>query len=238
MYLREMGTVSLLSREGEVEIAKKIEEGENRVINEVLSSPLALTYILDLGEKLSQHEIRVREIIKEEGDEDSEDFEEEEVHEKRLLDQIGKIRRPANEREKIRHQLDGKRVSAQRRRALSDGVAKYDEKIINGLNALQLNRKQTEAIADGLKRAMERMQSLERRVQGFRAPNRQVGAGYPKLVAEADGRKKNWQKITGSLRMGHEAISHMAEEIRNARRDIRHIEKDLEIPADEIKRRV
>src|SRR5882762_6458073 len=120
MYLREMGTVSLLSREGEVEIAKKIEEGENRVINEVLSSPLALTYILDLGEKLSQHEIRVREIIKEEGDEDSEDFEEEEVHEKRLLDQIGKIRRLTNEREKIRHQLDGKRVSAQRRRALLD----------------------------------------------------------------------------------------------------------------------
>ncbi|HEX5022506.1 MAG TPA: RNA polymerase sigma factor region1.1 domain-containing protein, partial [Candidatus Binatia bacterium] len=43
MYLREMGTVSLLSREGEVEIAKKIEEGENRVLDEVLSSPLALT---------------------------------------------------------------------------------------------------------------------------------------------------------------------------------------------------
>ncbi|HEX6800951.1 MAG TPA: RNA polymerase sigma factor region1.1 domain-containing protein, partial [Candidatus Binatia bacterium] len=62
MYLREMGTVSLLSREGEVEIAKKIEHGENKVINEVLSSPLALRYILDLGEKLAQHEIRVREI--------------------------------------------------------------------------------------------------------------------------------------------------------------------------------
>ena len=238
MYLREMGTVSLLSREGEVEIAKKIEEGENRVINEVLSSPLALTYILDLGEKLSQHEIRVREIIKEEGDEDSEDFEEEEVHEKRLLDQIGKIRRLTNEREKIRHQLDGKRVSAQRRRALLDSVAKYGEKIINALIALQLNRKQTEAIADGLKRAMERMQSLERRVRDF---EHRVGKSSPeilRLVAEADGRKKNWQKITGSLRMGHEAISHMAEEIRNARRDIRHIEKDLEIPADEIKRRV
>src|ERR671912_91690 len=46
MYLREMGTVSLLSREGEVEIAKKIENGENRVLDEVLSSPLALTHIL------------------------------------------------------------------------------------------------------------------------------------------------------------------------------------------------
>ena len=40
MYLREMGTVSLLSREGEVEIAKKIENGENRVLDEVLSSPV------------------------------------------------------------------------------------------------------------------------------------------------------------------------------------------------------
>ncbi|HVO95397.1 MAG TPA: RNA polymerase sigma factor region1.1 domain-containing protein, partial [Terriglobales bacterium] len=66
MYLREMGTVSLLSREGEVEIAKKIEYGEKKVIDEVLSSPLALTYVLDLGEKLARHEIRVREIIKEE----------------------------------------------------------------------------------------------------------------------------------------------------------------------------
>ena len=238
MYLREMGTVSLLSREGEVEIAKKIEEGENRVINEVLSSPLALTYILDLGEKLAQHEIRVREIIKEEGEEDSEDCEDEEVHEKRLLDQIGKIRRLTNDREKIKRQLDGKRVSAQRRRSLLDSVTKYSEKIINALIGLQLNRKQTEAIADGLKRAMERMQSLERRVREFEHRVGKPSAEILRLVADADGRKKNWQKITGSMRMGHDAILHMAEDIRNARRDIRHIEKDLEIPTDEIKRRV
>ncbi|MEA2658852.1 MAG: polymerase primary sigma factor, partial [Candidatus Binatota bacterium] len=131
MYLREMGTVSLLSREGEVEIAKKIEYGEKKVIDEVLSSPLALTYILDLGEKLAQHEIRVREIIKEEGEEDSEDFEDEEVHEKRLLDQIGKIRRTVNDREKIKHQLDGKRISTQRRQLLVDSVGRYNEKVVN-----------------------------------------------------------------------------------------------------------
>ena len=118
MYLREMGTVSLLSREGEVEIAKKIEQGEKQVIDEVLSSPLALTYVLDLGEKLAQHEIRVREIIKEEGEEDAEYLEQEEIHEKRLLEQIGKIRRTANELERIKREADGKRVSAQRRQAL------------------------------------------------------------------------------------------------------------------------
>ncbi len=176
MYLREMGTVSLLSREGEVEIAKKIEEGENRVIEEVLSSPLALTYILDLGEKLANHEIRVREIIKDETDEESEDFEEEEVHEKRLIDQIGKIRRVANDREKLKHQLEAKRISSQRRHAVLDSIAKYNDKIITSLKNLQLNRKQTEAIADGLKRAMERMQTLERRVKDFEHKIGQTGA--------------------------------------------------------------
>jgi RNA polymerase primary sigma factor len=238
MYLREMGTVSLLSREGEVEIAKKIEEGEKRVIHEVLSSPLALTYVLDLGEKLAQHEIRVREIIKEEGEEDSEDFEEEEVHEKRLLDQIGKIRRLCNDREKIKRQLEGKRLSAQRRRAFVESASKYDDKIVNALIGLQLNRKQTEAIADGLKRALERMQSLERRVKEFEHKVGKPSGEIIKLVNDVDGRKRNWQKIIGSLRMGHDAVLHMAEEIRNARRDIRHIERDLEIPVEEIKRRV
>jgi len=100
MYLREMGTVSLLSREGEVEIAKKIEKGENQVIHEVLTSPLALTYILGLGDQLANHEIRVREIIKDDGEEDAESADDDEIQERRLLDQIGKIRRTVNERER------------------------------------------------------------------------------------------------------------------------------------------
>ena len=237
MYLREMGTVSLLSREGEVEIAKKIEVGEKKVIEEVLSSPLALRYVLELGEKLAQHEIRVREIIKD-GDEDAEYLEDEEVHERRLLDQIGKIRRTANEREKIYKQFDSKRLSASRREALQQSLVKYQEKIIAGLKGLQLNRRQTEAIVDGLKRAMDRMQALERRIKDFEQKTGKSAPELLKLVSNLNGRKKDWQRLSGTLRMGHEAILHMSDEIRNARRDIRHIEKDLEIPADEIKRRV
>src|SRR5262245_42339434 len=238
MYLREMGTVSLLSREGEVEIAKKIEQGENQVLNEVLSSPLALSYVLDLGEKLSHHEMRVREIIKEDGEEDSEYLEDEEVHEKRLLDQIGKIRRTANELEKIKKYLDGKRVSAERRQVLLASLDRFQDKIVNGLKGLQLNRKQTEAIADGLKKAMDRMQILERRVKDFEHKTGKTGSEIVKLVSGMNGRRKNWQRLIGSLRMGHDAILAMAEEIKSARRDIRHVEKDLEMPAEELKRRV
>jgi RNA polymerase primary sigma factor len=238
MYLREMGTVSLLSREGEVEIAKKIEQGEKQVIDEVLSSPLALTYVLDLGEKLSQHEIRVREIIKEEGDEDTEYLEQEEIHEKRLLEQIGKIRRLANEIEKIRREADGKRVSAHRRQTLLNSVGKYHEKIVQGLKALQLNHRQTEAIADGLKKAMDRMQSLERRIKEYEQKTGKSAQEILRLVSGMDGRRKDWQRLVASWHMKQESILHMAEEIKNARRDVKHIEKDLEMPAEEIKRRV
>jgi len=238
MYLREMGTVSLLSREGEVEIAKKIEEGEKQVIDEVLSSPLALTYVLELGEKLAQHEIRVREIIKEEGEEEAEYLENEEVHEKRLLDQIGKIRRTANDKEKIKRQLEATRLSAQRRDALMESLAKNQVKLINGLKALQLNRRQTEAIAEGLKKAMDRMQTFERRIKDFELKTGKPSTEVLKLVSGLNGRKRDWHRIMGSLRMGHDAILNMVEEIKNARRDIKHIERDLEMPAEEIKRRV
>jgi RNA polymerase primary sigma factor len=238
MYLREMGTVSLLSREGEVEIAKKIEHGENQVIHEVLTSPMALTYILELGEKLANHEIRVREIIKEEGEEDAENFTDEEVHEKRLLDQIGKIRRVVVEREKLKRQLDGKRVSAPRREALISAQNRLHDKIINGLKALQLNHKQTEAIADGLKKAMERMQSYERRVKDFEQRAGKPAGEIMRMISSLNGKRKDWQRVSHSLHMGHDAIVQMAEDIRNARREVRQVERDMEMPAEEIKRRV
>jgi RNA polymerase primary sigma factor len=69
MYLRKMGSVSLLTREGEVEIAKRIEEGEKEILRAVLSSSMATKEILELGERLRAGKIRVREVIKDSGEE-------------------------------------------------------------------------------------------------------------------------------------------------------------------------
>ena len=237
MYLREMGTVSLLSREGEVEIAKKIEEGEKQVIDEVLSSPLALRHVLDLEERLSRHEIRVREIIQD-GDDDPDYLEEEEIYEKKLLDQIGKLRRLANKREKIKKKLERKHLSARKQKLLQEALSKQQEKISNALVAMQLSRIQTEAIVEGLKKAMDQIRGWDRRVLEF---ERKTGKPYQeilKVVPSSNGRKKHWQRAIGSLRMGHDAIQRMVEEIRAARRDVRRIERDLEMPAEEIRRRV
>jgi RNA polymerase primary sigma factor len=78
MYLRKMGSVSLLTREGEVEIAKRIEQGEKAVLAAVLSSTIAIREILELGERLRKGKIRVREIVKDAGEEQQPEREEEE----------------------------------------------------------------------------------------------------------------------------------------------------------------
>ena len=72
MYLRKMGAVSLLTREGEIEIAKRMEEGERRVLQVVLNSSVAIEEILTLGDKLRAQTIRVKEVVKDADEEDAE----------------------------------------------------------------------------------------------------------------------------------------------------------------------
>ena len=63
MYLREMGGVELLSREGEIAIAKRIEAGKDVMLNALSQSPITALQFSDWNEKLQKDEIMVREII-------------------------------------------------------------------------------------------------------------------------------------------------------------------------------
>jgi RNA polymerase primary sigma factor len=63
MYLREMGTVPLLTREGEVEIARRIERGQNTVLKSLSRAPLVVQEILSLAEEMAQELISARDII-------------------------------------------------------------------------------------------------------------------------------------------------------------------------------
>jgi hypothetical protein len=91
MYLRKMGSVSLLTREGEVEIAKRIEQGEHAVLQAILNSPIAVREIVDIGDKLRKHKIRVKDIIRDAEDDDQE-FDEEEA-DRRIIRLIDKVKR-------------------------------------------------------------------------------------------------------------------------------------------------
>jgi RNA polymerase primary sigma factor len=78
MYLREMGNVSLLTREGEVEIAKRIEAGLITANGEMLRQPITLTHVVTLFDKVRDGELRLRDLFQEEEAEPSEEDEEEE----------------------------------------------------------------------------------------------------------------------------------------------------------------
>ena len=79
MYLREMGTVPLLTREGEVEIAKRIERGKKAVLRVISRTPMAATELQRLGERLAKSEISVRELVV---------FNEEEITEEKLAAKV------------------------------------------------------------------------------------------------------------------------------------------------------
>ena len=86
MYLREMGTVPLLTREGEVEIAKRIERGQLRVLKALSRSPIVIREIIALGEDLKKGLRSIKEVVI---------FDEEEITEEilsnRLKDTVGRI---------------------------------------------------------------------------------------------------------------------------------------------------
>jgi RNA polymerase primary sigma factor len=108
MYLQEMGNIPLLSREEEVAIAKEIEAGEKQVRQEVFALPLALRYVISLGEKLKQEEIEPRHVF---GDEE-EDLEANGNEDQRIeifLNRMGALKRLAGERDRVEH-LQHKRL--------------------------------------------------------------------------------------------------------------------------------
>ena len=79
MYLREMGTVPLLTREGEVEIAKRIERGQLRVLKALSRSPIVIREIIAMGEDLKRGVRSIKEIVL---------FDEEEITEEVLLNRL------------------------------------------------------------------------------------------------------------------------------------------------------
>ena len=84
MYLREMGSVSLLTREGEVEIAKRIESGKREVLSVVLNCPMAVKEIINLGNAIKACKIEIREVTNE-IDEEETSLEEEQAQKKKVL---------------------------------------------------------------------------------------------------------------------------------------------------------
>ena len=91
LYLRKMGSVSLLTREGEVEIARRIEDGEREIVRAILMSPIGTNEIIQLGKRLDEGRIKIKAIFR--GLEDEETQYDEQEYIEKIHELIGHVKR-------------------------------------------------------------------------------------------------------------------------------------------------
>ena len=142
-----MGSVSLLTREGEVEIAKRIEQGEHTVLSAILNSPVAVREIIDLGDKLRKHKIRVKEIIRDAEDEDAE-FDEEEA-DRRILRLIDKVKHLDKVAQDLKESLAT--CAASRKKGIEAEVDANRQKMVETLEEMRLNKKTIDKVVAKLR---------------------------------------------------------------------------------------
>jgi RNA polymerase primary sigma factor len=252
LYLRKMGSVSLLTREGEVEIAKRIEEGEKATLRALLACKVAINEILDIGPKLKSGKLRVREVVKdaseelqevEEADIDSDVDAESEAPEEiklnqgelnrieQILKSIEKIRKHARECERIEEMFHSKKkLSEAKKRDLRRAFEENQLQMMEVLDDMRLNKKQIDRIVAHLKQMIEDANRAEMELSHL---ERTFGFSLAPLKTQFRESKELPSFSKQSLRKLHvapEQLETLERDIRNAFKRIHSIETKANLP--------
>ncbi len=170
MYLRKMGSVSLLTREGEVEIAKRIEQGERKMLEIALASPVAVPYIFDMHERIKRGQMRIKDVMNVSNPAEAGPGGPAElpaINQEAALDnmhkQIEKIRRHQKEIEKIKLLINAdKKPSDNKRLKLFEQIDEHRNSMIDAIQDMNLARKPIDGIVEELSQLVERVTRAER----------------------------------------------------------------------------
>ena len=213
MYLREMGTVPLLTREGEVEIAKRIERGQLRVMKAISRSPIVIREIVGLGEDLRRGVRNIKEVVT---------FDEEELTEEilqsRVRSTVSRIDVIVKHQKKL-HGLEEKYQAPQGKDAKAK--AKEQRKILwlMGREHVYINRvirelKYTNAekkrLLDKVNKTVDAMRTLERQIKSLEAKFE---------ASKSEELRKEYKR-----------------QQKNCRTDLERVEVDAGIPIADLKR--
>ncbi len=163
MYLREMGRTPLLTREGEIRIAKRIEEGRKEVGESVCRAGVAVREVLYLGERLEQGRLRISDLLAmNEFEELSEQKEQELLEEVRPV--IRALRREQEKLDDLSRRLEkaGPRLSDRARRRFETERNQRGEKQAEILRKLNLNQRVVDRVVTRMRRFLERIETSER----------------------------------------------------------------------------
>lgn len=152
LYLKKMGSVSLLTREGEVEIAKRIEEGEIEILGALLSSKLGKLAILDLGERLETGRTKVKDVIRGVEEEVSEDDEKDYLE--RVQKAIAKVRTLVNYVEKNDKKI--KAAKGAEKEKFKKEIDKRQKAVFKSFENIAFNRKTITTLSASIKKYWKR----------------------------------------------------------------------------------
>ena len=160
MYLKEMGCISLLTRDGEVEIAKRIEAGEKEALEALLNCYIGIEYIIELGESLKNGDMKLKDVINDLEDEESnvQQIGEKEESILALIDEIGRLHKDCCA---SRNEAAKKRCSAANKKKLIAKIEKNYEKIVDLINSFKLEKTQLDRMVDWLKEVVTQIETAE-----------------------------------------------------------------------------
>ncbi len=235
MYLHEMGCVSLLTREGEVEIAKRIEQGEQQVFSVIMGCPVTIKEVLALGDKLRKGTIRLKEVIG--------GLEEEDIADGDDTSQVERVLSLIDEMKEYeaRSQTLKLKPAAQSVRE-AEGGSKPDEdpeyyrsKVVECLRSINLNNNMIEHIAGKLKFLVQKLSAAEEELRGveyeLRIPIDKAEEYLTSLMSLIEERKPLKKHTTLSA----QKVQDLARKMHSARRKIEKLETDAAMTKAELR---
>ncbi len=226
LYLRKMGAVALLTREGEVEIAKKIEQGEDEVLRALLKTRIGLEEFLDMGEKLSKNKIRVADMVKDFDDiEEGEGLDESEYRQK-VLKLMTRVRSQAKDFRQWTAKAENERLRKENRDKAQAEADKAREGIIECLKDIRLNKRTINNLIGRLTGYLDAIDEQDRFQAGYR---RKLGVDQDEMLDLLVKFKRSpymRKKLSQECKMDVEELTSLVEQYRDCEKKMKDIEKN------------
>jgi RNA polymerase primary sigma factor len=237
LYLKEMGTVPLLSKEGEVSIAKRIEEGKREAAQILYSLPFSLQDVRDMGDKLRKGKISINEIVHA-GDDDFEDLQtqnEEELH-ARVLKLIVEIERCSKDLNTLTKHITNNRGSDTRKKSVRDKMQATRHVLFDKLEALNIHCRQTDRLVMKLREMVSEVLMAEREIHGLERKSGLTIAELKDVFRKMRQSERELKNAARRLETKQETLLAIEKTYRNAVKRVKKIEEDCGVSGEELKK--
>ena len=234
MYLREMGFVSLLSREGEVEIAKMIEEGLRDSMDAVFGVEACIKDVVDIGVKLKSGELRVKSVVENLEDEDG--YVEEDMHRDRVLKLINKVTVLDRKNDALKQKLKAKGLRESQKQSIFAEWDKNAKSMIRLCRKVKFSKKQTDRIVALLKGFLTEIENAEKAIQTCKDKTRLSLTQMEKAWTRMKKSSSEAKRVARELKVTVEKLREFETIVKEANRKIKKASQEVGLPATSLKK--